>query len=390
MNADEYLRRFPDYRAEITARLRPASVPAAPPFDMFCRQLRESEVLEPAQAADLDTIQTSFSDSRLLARELLQRNWLTAFQVNKLMQGRSGELCLGPYLLLERIGEGGMGQVFKARHRLMKRLVALKVIRRDRLEGPDAVQRFHREIRAAATVAHPNVVMAFDADRIGETHFLVMEYVEGTDLAKLVKKQGPLPVAQACNYVRQAALGLQHAHECGLVHRDIKPANLLLTTARTSGGSQPVEGVVKVLDLGLARLGHEEKTLANFTQEGTVMGTPDFMAPEQALESHDVDIRADIYSLGCTLYYLLTAQVPFPGGTLMQKLRRHEREQPPPLTAARSDIPAGLPAVLARLMGKRPGTATRRRMKQRWPWASSAGPRPWRSRWRRPGPWPSL
>jgi tRNA A-37 threonylcarbamoyl transferase component Bud32 len=306
LTPDDYLGRFPQYRAELSARLRPAAGPAAPSPDSVAALgavLRDSQMLERAQLEELTVLQGRFAEPRGLARELLQRDWLTAYQVNQILQGKGDQLVLGPYLLLERLGAGGMGQVFKARHRLMKRLVALKVIRKDRLADPEAVARFQREIRAAAQLSHPNIVIAHDAAQVGDTHFLVMEYVEGTDLARLVKQQGPLPVAQACDYVRQAALGLQHAHERGLVHRDVKPANLLLTRS----------GVVKVLDVGLARL-HPAggETVAEVTHEGAVMGTPDYIAPEQACESHTVDIRADIYSLGCTLYHLLTGRCRFP------------------------------------------------------------------------------
>jgi hypothetical protein len=202
-------------------------------------------------------------------------------------------------------------------------------------------------VRAAAQLDNPNVVRALDADRVGETHFFVMEYALGTDLAKLVQQQGPLPVAQACDYIRQAALGLQHAFEKGLVHRDIKPHNLLVTT----------QGVVKVLDLGLARLTHVEEDGASgsgLTDEGVVMGTADYMAPEQALDPHGADIRADLYSLGCTLYFLLTGQVPFPEGNLTQKIARHQMVDPPPVERLRPEVPPAVSAVVRRLLAKRP------------------------------------
>jgi eukaryotic-like serine/threonine-protein kinase len=252
-------------------------------------------------------------------------------------------------VLLGPLGEGGMGQVFKARNWKRGGVVALKLIRKERLDNPDAVRRFEREVRAAAALSHPNIVRAHDADRVVGTHLLVMEYVEGaSDLSQLVKKDGPLPVPQACEYVRQAALGLQHAYERGLVHRDIKPANLLLT----ADGS-----LVKVLDMGLARLdrpAHEEDKGSTMTQEGALLGTPDYIAPEQALESHTVDIRADLYSLGCTFYYLLTARVPFPGGTLLQKLNRHQNQEAPAVEALRPEVAPGVAAVVRRLMAKKP------------------------------------
>jgi serine/threonine protein kinase len=265
--------------------------------------LRQLRLLEPEQLAAVESSQDRFTDGKALARELIGRSWLTAYQANQLLKGRGEELVLGAYVLLDRLGEGGMGQVFKARHVRMRRIVAVKVIHQSKLGRPEAIRRFEREVQAAAALSHPNIVMAYDADEINGLHLLAMEHVQGTDLARLVETKGVLPVAQACDYIRQAALGLAHAHERGLVHRDIKPQNLLLTTEG---------GVVKVLDMGLARLNHPADPAnmhSAMTQEGAVMGTPDYMAPEQALSSHDVDIRADIYSLGCTLYFLLTGQV---------------------------------------------------------------------------------
>jgi formylglycine-generating enzyme required for sulfatase activity/tRNA A-37 threonylcarbamoyl transferase component Bud32 len=317
--------------------------------------LRKTRLLEDAQLAEVEqTLQPRCPDPRGLAREILQRSWLTPFQVNQLMQGRAADLVLGQYILLERLGEGGMGQVFKARHRLMNRTVALKLIRNEVITHPQAVRRFRQEIEAAAKLSHPNIVLAHDANEVDGKHFLTMEYVEGTDLAKLIKQQGPLPVEQACDFIRQAALGLQHAHERGLVHRDIKPSNLLLVKAQ---GAQPAR-VVKLLDMGLARLRADDDTDSapthELTKAGTLVGTADYMAPEQAVDSHSADIRADIYSLGCTLYYLLTAQPPFPHGTVMQKLFFHNQEEPQPLETVRVDLPDGLAAVVRRMMAKQP------------------------------------
>ena len=233
-----------------------------------------------------------------LTDELLRRGWLTRFQLTEIERGRGKDLVCGQYVLLEGLGEGGMGRVFKARHRRMKRVVALKFIHKHLLTHPLAVQRFYREIEAVARLSHPNIVMAFDADEIDGTHFFVTEYVEGVDLRTLLERDGPLPVARACEAARQAALGLQHAHLRGLVHRDIKPANLLLSR----------EGVVKIVDLGLARLtlpDPDDAGAVNLTRTGELMGTPDYLAPEQIHDFHRADIRADIYSLGCTLYQLL-------------------------------------------------------------------------------------
>jgi eukaryotic-like serine/threonine-protein kinase len=310
--------------------------------------LRQYRLLEPVQLEELKSLSARFPDPKTLAGELIRRSWLTPYQANQLLQGRGHELLLGSYVLLERLGEGGMGQVFKARNWKLGRVVALKLIRKERLDNPDAIHRFEREVRSAAALSHPNIVHADDADHVGGTHLLVIEYVEGTDLAKLVKKNGPLPVAQACEYIRQAALGLQHAHERGMVHRDIKPANLLLTADGKT---------VKILDMGLARFdqpaGDDEKS-STMTQEGMVMGTPDYIAPEQAVESHTVDIRADLYSLGCTFYFLLTGRVPFRGGTFIQKINRHQFEEPPAIEGLRPEVPQEVAAIVRRLMAKKP------------------------------------
>jgi serine/threonine protein kinase len=316
----------------------------------FIDCLRRYRLLEAAQMAEVtERLQSRFPDAKDLARELMQRAWLTAYQVNQLLTGRGADLLLGSYVLLERLGEGGMGQVFKARHHNLGRIVALKLIRKDRLTDPSAVRRFQREIRAAAHLDHPHIVRAYDADECDGTHLLVMEYVEGgCDLARLVKLKGPLPAAEACELIRQAAVGLQHAHERGLVHRDIKPQNLLLCAD---------DKTVKILDMGLARVHTPEADNAKtstMTQEGALMGTPDYIAPEQALSSHDADIRADIYSLGCTFYYLLAGKVPFPGGSLMEKLLKHQAEEPQQLEILRPDVPPSVAAIVRQMMAKRP------------------------------------
>jgi serine/threonine protein kinase len=254
---------------------------------------------------------------------------------------------LGQYQLLEKLGSGGMGKVFKARHRLMNRIVALKVIQDRRLSDPGAVHRFRKEIRALAQLDHPRIVRALDADLAGDTLFLVMEYVEGIDLAQWVATRGPLPVAQACAFISQAAFGLQHAHERSLVHRDLKPSNLMVTPS----------GQVKLLDLGLALFRPEWPPKPESGALGVVLGSVDYMAPEQWRDSQAVDIRADLYSLGCTLYHLLAGHPPFQGPayvTLEQKLNAHCRVQPPGLRGLRPDIPAPLLEVLQCLLAKDP------------------------------------
>jgi len=248
------------------------------------------------------------------------------------------------YLILGLLGAGGMGAVYKAQHKVLDRVVALKVIAGKLTDNPAAVERFRREARAAAQLEHPNIVRAYDAEQAGTTLFLVMEYVEGVSLAKQVEEGGPLPVHEACICIRQAALGLQHAFEKGMVHRDIKPHNLMRTP----------EGWIKVLDFGLARFISESKAADGLTQEGTVMGTPDYLAPEQAHDSHVADIRADIYSLGCTLYFLLTGKPPFAGGSVVQKLSAHLHCIPRPLDEVRPEVPRALAHVVARMLDKRP------------------------------------
>jgi formylglycine-generating enzyme required for sulfatase activity/tRNA A-37 threonylcarbamoyl transferase component Bud32 len=324
--------------------------------DDLIQRLRQRRLLEPEQLDDVTrTLSARPAEPRALAGQLIQRGWLTPYQINQLFLGRDRDLVLGPYVLLERLGEGGMGKVFKARHAKLGRIVALKVIRKDCLGTPRSIRRFHREIQAVARLSHPNIVHALDADQDGETHFLVMEYVEGIDLARLVRQCGPLPVPLACECIRQAALGLQHIHEHGLVHRDLKPHNLLLC-GPASAERQPSEVLVKLLDLGLARLNQTEQhdgVSSGLTRQGFVVGTTDYVAPEQAMNSSDADIRADLYSLGCTFYHLLTGRVPFPGGEPLAKLVRHQSEKAEPIERLRPDVPPGVAALIRRLMAKR-------------------------------------
>jgi len=318
--------------------------------------VRQLRLLDAAQLDELTrTLQPRFPEPRALARELVQRAWLTPYQVNQLLQGRGADLVLGSYLLIERLGEGGMGHVYKARHRGLGKIVALKVIRKDRLTNTEAVKRFHREIQAVAQLSHANVVMAYDADTANGLHFFAMEYVEGTDLGKWVKDRGPLPVEQACDFIRQAALGLQHAFEKGLIHRDIKPGNLIVTSGTSKNGRGGEAQTVKLMDLGLARLqGEMEEAMTALTVEGAVVGTPDFIAPEQARNARAADIRADLYSLGCTFYFLLTGQTPFVGGTLTEKLLKHHWDSATPVETLRSGVSPAVGAIIRKLMAKKP------------------------------------
>lgn len=248
------------------------------------------------------------------------------------------------YRVVEQIGMGGMGAVYLAEHRLMERRVAIKVIHPQFVNNQGAIERFQQEVKAAARLSHRNIVTAYDAERAGSLHLLVMEYVPGINLATLVDRRGRLPVLHACNYAMQAAAGLQHAHEHGMIHRDIKPQNLMRTP----------RGTIKILDFGLARLARSSDDEAGLTSAGSAMGTPDYISPEQARDSRHADIRADIYSLGCTLYFLLTGRVPFPGGANLDKVVAHLQKTPLSVAQQRDDVPVGVVKVLERMMAKEP------------------------------------
>ena len=255
---------------------------------------------------------------------------------------------LGPYKLLTKLGEGGMGAVFKAQHEHLEKLVAIKVLPKKAMNDKGAVERFRREMKAVGRLHHPNIVVAFDAGEFQGVHYLVMEYVEGCDLSTLIKKQGPLTLECATSYVLQAARGLAFAHSKGIVHRDIKPANLLVDG----------EGTVKILDMGLARLddgsGANAEANQGLTQTGQVMGTVDYMAPEQAFDTHRADAKADVYSLGCTLYRILTGENAFRGDTVVQKILAHRENPIPSLSKLRAESPAALDELHQRMMAKKP------------------------------------
>jgi eukaryotic-like serine/threonine-protein kinase len=281
------------------------------------------------------------------ASALVRDGLLTFFQAKQLRQGRYKRFTIGSkYRLLELIGAGGMGAVYLCEHTIMKRLVALKVLPTDKLDDQSNLDRFFREARAVAALDHANIVRAYDIDQFEKLHFLVMEYVDGTSLQEIVarytfeKKQ--LDPIRAAHYTAQAAVGMQHAHELGMVHRDIKPGNVLLDR----------NGVIKVLDMGLARFFHKQQdSVTEKYDEKCVLGTADYLAPEQAV-SNVVDVRADIYALGGTLYFMLTGQTPFPDGTVAAKLVAHQTREPKPVDEYRSDVPPGLLAVLRTMMAK--------------------------------------
>jgi serine/threonine protein kinase len=268
---------------------------------------------------------------------------LTPFQSKLLLQGKWRNFYLsGKYKVIEHLGSGGMGAVFLCEHRHMRRRVAVKVLPPDPAD-PNHVQRYQREAQAVAMLDHPNIVRAFDLCREDNIHFLVMEYIDGASLQYLVDSLGSLAVQRAVNYIAQAALGLQHAGDAGLVHRDVKPSNLMLDWS----------GTVKLLDLGLARFSKRVDNVAQVSDSKTVLGTADYLAPEQA-RSATVDIRADVYSLGAVAYFVLTGKPPFDGGSVAQKLIRHQTEVPRPADSIRPEIPPGVAAVVARMLAKDP------------------------------------
>lgn len=317
------------------------------------------------------------SDALEAARLLVKHRFLTPFQAKALLTEETRSFFLTQrYKLLEHLGRGGMGDVYLAEHLLLRRVVAIKIIltsggNSDTMATPGAIERFFREARAVATLDHPNVVRVFDMDRTQLGPCLVMEYVDGVNLHSLVKKSGPMPVARAVDAIRQAAAGLEHAHLARLIHRDVKPGNLLLDRM----------GTVKVVDLGLAR--HKDAVLNDgltaIYDDNRVIGTADFQAPEQGLDSGNADARSDVYSLGAALFFLLTARIPFPGGSISNKLLAHQIQPPPDATAFNEAVPEELATVIKRMMAKRPVDRPQT-MEDAWnelaPWAVDSLPPP--------------
>lgn len=291
-----------------------------------------------------ETTGTTISDSRIVAKRLVDEGLLTDWQSQNLLNGRHKGFFLGKYKLLGHLGTGGMSSVYLAEHVVMRRRVAIKVLPQDRVKDSSYLERFLREAQMAAALEHPNIVRAYDVDHDGKVHYLVMEYVEGRDLYELVKHEGPLPYDMAARFIGQGATGLAHAHAKGLIHRDVKPANLLVDA----------KGTVKILDLGLARFTGNDECSLTIVHDEEVLGTADYLAPEQARNSHDVDARADIYGLGCTLYYLLTGHPPFPEGTAVQRLMKHQNEMPASIVDDRPDAPAELVQICEKMMAKKP------------------------------------
>jgi serine/threonine protein kinase len=321
-------------------------MPAPTTIDSFVELLGKSNLIEePRLRAFLQQVVPLSTTPRNLAARLVASGLLTQFQAEQLLLGKHRGYTIGKYRILERIGSGGHSNVYLGEHLVVKRRVAIKVLPLAHAQNPAALARFYREARATGALDHPNLVKAHDIDCDNGLHFLVMDYVDGSSLQQIVSRFGPLSVERSAYYICQAALGLQAAHTAGLVHRDVKPANILLDR----------RGVIRVLDLGLARFySDNEDPLTLKYESNNVLGTADYVAPEQALNSHDVDIRADIYSLGATFYFLLTGQPLFPEGHITHKLIWHQTKQPTPVRQLRPEIPPKLAAVVERCIEKDP------------------------------------
>ncbi|MEN6407096.1 MAG: protein kinase [Thermoguttaceae bacterium] len=323
-------------------------------IDSFLERLQQSELVSsdrlPSLVAEFREGAARPENAEMLAEELIKRGVLTTWQADMLLQGKHRGFRLGPYRILKPLGQGGMSKVFLAEHEMMHRRCAIKVLPSKYQEDKDLLNRFHLEAQAIAALDHPNIVRAYDFNkdvRYGkEIHYLVMEYVEGPDLRRLVEEQGPLDCRKAADFICQAAEGLAHAHAAGFVHRDIKPANLLVDP----------HGVLKVLDLGLATFTLDAEAALNASNGGeqTAVGTADYVAPEQVMDSRNVDGRADIYSLGHTFYFLLTGRRPFSKPTIMELLMAHRNEKPEPISTFRPDVPMELESIIDKMTAKSP------------------------------------
>jgi serine/threonine protein kinase len=323
-------------------------MPAPTTLDELFDLVRRSGVVDEARLhayLEKASAEAPFPDDLTKAAGLLVRDGiLTHFQAEQFLLGKWRRFTIGKYKVLERLGSGGMGSVYLCEHIFMRRRVAVKVLPTTKSEDSSAIERFYREARAVAALDHPNIVRAYDIDQDEGLHFLVMEYIDGASLQEVVKRHGALDPLRAAHYIKQSAQGLQHAHlAAGLIHRDIKPGNILVDR----------KGVVKILDLGLARFFHDEEAPITQKFDENVLGTADYLAPEQALDSHNVDVRADIYSLGATFYFCLTGNTPFEG-TVAQKLIWHQTRQPRPVRSLRPEIPEELAQVLEKMMAKDP------------------------------------
>ena len=313
-------------------------------LETFLSQLSESGILSDQKFRAAERKKSEHQDGEALAREMIKSGHLTKYQAEQILSGKGKNLCMGQYVLLEKLGAGGMGQVFKAYHPGMERMVAIKVILAKGNTDAETVKRFEREIKAAAKLAHPNIITVYDAGNADGRHFMVMELVKGQDLSEIINQKGQFGTRDTVDYITQAAKGLKFAHANGVIHRDIKPGNLILDS----------DGVLKIVDMGLAKIHSKEndETVSMLTGNAAIMGTVDFMSPEQSLSTKNVDGRADIYSLGATLYYMLTGNVMYPGKTAMVKLMAHRKSLIPSLRISRPDVSANLDAIYTKMVAK--------------------------------------
>ncbi len=314
----------------------------------FIQLLERSELLERHKLQEFiksyPDINQAFPTPKECALYLLNQSLLTNFQAKLLLQGKWKNFYIGgKYKVLEHLGTGGMGTVYLCEHRFMRRRVAIKLLPPDKSQSIESLERFRREAQAIARLNHPNLVHAHDIDQDAGIHYLVMEYIDGISLQALVEIRGSLDYIRAVNYIAQTATGLQHACKMSLVHRDIKPNNLILDRS----------GIIKILDLGLARFSDNEDGLTKRMDSKAVLGTADYLAPEQAISS-SVDIRADIYSLGCVFYFLLVGKPVFDGGSVAMKLVSHQTREPLEVHRLRSDVPVELSKVISKMLSKKP------------------------------------
>lgn len=307
-------------------------------------QLSEESLLEKAVEEVRSKHGGDLPEPSKLAEELIEHKVITKWHSDKLLNGKYKGFFLGKHKLLGHIGSGGMSSVYLAEHTKMHDLRAIKVLPQSKLGKSSYLARFQQEAKAIASLNHPNIVRAHDIDNQGDTHYIVMEYVDGDDLQTIVKDHGPLPFGKVADYIAQSARGLQHAHDIGLIHRDVKPANVLINS----------KGRVKLLDLGLALFAEDEDASLTMDFNDKVLGTADYLAPEQALNSHNVDHRADLYGLGCTMYFLLTGKPPFPDGTIAQRIAKHQKEMPTEIKKIRPDCPGELAGICWKLLQKDP------------------------------------
>src|ERR1700722_18949470 len=324
-------------------------MPAPSTIEDFLELVRKSGVVEEKRLnAHVDKLRAAGplpAEPIRLATQFVRDGIITLFQAEQFLQGKWRRFTIGKYKVLERLRARGMGGVYLWEHLAMRRRVAVKVLPASKAEDTSSLERFYREARAVAALDHPNIVRAYDIDQDDNLHFLVMEHVDGSSLQEIIRRIGSMDVLRTAHYIRQAAQGLQHAHEtAGLVHRDIKPGNILVDR----------NGIVKILDMGLARFFHDEEDVLTKKYDENVLGTADYLAPEQALDSHGVDIRADIYSLGATFYFLLTGSALFPEGSVEQKLIWHQSRLPRPIRSLRPEIPEEIGAIVDKMMAKDP------------------------------------